>query len=35
VYVWADGIDLKAGLGTEKACLMVLIGADTEGVKPG
>ncbi len=33
VYVWADGIYLKAGLGTEKACLMVLIGADTEGVK--
>jgi transposase-like protein len=24
---------LKAGLGTEKACLMVLIGADTEGKK--
>jgi putative transposase len=33
VYIWADGIYLKAGLGTEKACLMVLIGADTEGVK--
>ena len=33
VYLWADGIYLKAGLGTEKACLMVLIGADTEGVK--
>jgi putative transposase len=33
VYVWADGIYLKAGLGTEKACLMVLIGADSEGVK--
>ncbi len=33
VYVWADGIYLKAGLGTEKACLMVLIGADTEGRK--
>ena len=25
VYLWADGIYLKAGLGTEKACLMVLI----------
>lgn len=25
VYIWADGIYLKAGLGTEKACLMVLI----------
>jgi putative transposase len=33
VYVWADGIYLKAGLGTEKACLMVLIGADTAGQK--
>ena len=33
VYVWADGIDLKAGLGTEKACLLVLIGADMEGRK--
>jgi transposase-like protein len=33
VYAWADGIYLKAGLGTEKACLMVLIGADTEGKK--
>jgi len=33
VYAWADGIYLKAGLGTEKACLMVLIGADREGKK--
>lgn len=33
VYIWADGIYLKAGLGTEKACLMVLIGADTAGEK--
>jgi transposase-like protein len=33
VYIWADGIYLKAGLGTEKTCLMVLIGADREGVK--
>lgn len=33
VYVWADGIYLKAGLGTEKACLLVLIGADIEGRK--
>jgi len=33
VYIWADGLYLKAGLGTEKACLMVLIGADTAGVK--
>jgi len=33
VYIWADGIYLKAGLGTEKACLLVLIGADTAGEK--
>jgi transposase-like protein len=33
VYIWCDGIYLKAGLGTEKACLLVLIGADTEGKK--
>jgi transposase-like protein len=33
VYIWADGIYLKAGLGTEKVCLMVLIGADREGKK--
>ena len=33
VYIWADGIYLKAGLGTEKVCLMVLIGADREGQK--
>lgn len=33
VYIWADGIYLKAGIGTDKACLMVLIGADTEGKK--
>ena len=33
IYVWADGIYLKAGLGTEKACLLVLIGADIEGRK--
>jgi len=31
VYVWADGIDLKAGIGTEKACLRVLLGAAREG----
>jgi transposase-like protein len=33
VYIWADGVYLKAGLGTEKACLMVLIGADMAGTK--
>jgi len=33
VYLWADGIYLKAGLGTERTCLLVLIGADTAGEK--
>ena len=33
VYLWADGIYLKAGLGTEKACLLVLMGVDTNGQK--
>jgi putative transposase len=33
VYIWVDGLYLKAGIGTEKACLMVLIGADREGQK--
>lgn len=33
VYIWADGLYLKAGLGQEKACLMVLVGADREGQK--
>lgn len=33
VYAWADGIYLKAGLGTEKACLLVIVGADTAGKK--
>jgi len=33
VYIWGDGLYLKAGIGTEKACLMVLIGADREGQK--
>ena len=33
VYAWADGIYLKAGLGTEKTCLMVILGADTQGNK--
>lgn len=33
VYIWADGVYLKAGLGTERTCLLVLIGADTAGEK--
>jgi len=33
VYMWADGIYVKAGLEKEKACLLVVIGADVEGKK--
>jgi transposase-like protein len=33
VYMWADGIYVKAGLEKEKAALLVIIGADVNGVK--
>lgn len=33
VYVWVDGIYMKAGLGDERACLLVMIGADVTGKK--
>lgn len=33
VYVWADGVYLAAGVGDEKACLLVVIGVDTAGKK--
>jgi putative transposase len=33
VYVWADGIYVKAGLEKEKAALLVLIGAMRDGTK--
>ena len=33
VYLWADGVYVKAGLDTSKAALLVLIGADAEGQK--
>ena len=33
VYMWADGIYVKAGIEKEKACLLVLIGADADGHK--
>lgn len=32
-YVWVDGIYLKAGIGTERACLLVVLGADSTGQK--
>ena len=33
VYVWADGIYLKAGIADEKRCLLVIIGVDILGTK--
>ena len=33
VYLWADGVYVKAGLDTSKAALLVLIGADAAGEK--
>ncbi len=31
--MWVDGIYLKAGIGSERACLLVVIGADSTGKK--
>lgn len=33
VYLWADGVYLKAGIADEKLCLLVVIGADITGRK--
>lgn len=33
LYVWVDGIYVKAGVGDERACLLVMIGADVTGKK--
>lgn len=33
VYFYADGIYLAAGIGDEKACLLIVIGVDQAGVK--
>lgn len=33
VYVWADGVYLAAGVGDERACLLVVVGVDTAGQK--
>lgn len=33
VYLWADGIYLKAGIADEKRCLLVIIGVDILGKK--
>lgn len=32
-YIWADGVYLQAGIGEEKACLLVIIGVDQTGQK--
>ena len=33
VYIWADGIYLKAGIADQKRCLLVIIGVDITGKK--
>ncbi|MBP6823279.1 MAG: IS256 family transposase [Acidobacteria bacterium] len=33
VYVYADGLYVAAGVGDEKACLLIVIGVDTSGRK--
>jgi len=33
VYVWVDGIYLKAGIADERACMLVVMGADVTGTK--
>ncbi len=32
-YLWADGIYVKAGIGKEKAALLVVIGVQKDGSK--
>ncbi len=32
-YVWVDGIYIKAGIADERACLLVVVGADVTGKK--
>ncbi len=33
VYVWVDGIYIKAGIADERSCLLVVMGADVTGKK--
>jgi transposase-like protein len=33
VYVWCDGVYLKAGISDEKCCVLVVVGADRTGKK--
>jgi transposase-like protein len=32
-FVWADGIYVKAGVGTENACVLVMVGVASDGTK--
>lgn len=33
IYVWADGVYLKAGISNEKLCALIVMGADRSGKK--
>ena len=33
VYLWADGLYVKAGIGRDKAALLVVVGARADGTK--
>lgn len=33
IYIWADGIHVKAGVGTENACVLVVVGVASDGTK--
>lgn len=33
IYVWADGVYLKAGISDEKLCALIMMGADRSGKK--
>ncbi len=33
IYIWADGIYVKAGIGTENACILVVVGVASDGTK--
>ena len=33
VYLWADGVYVKAGIGKDKAALLVIVGAMRDGTK--
>lgn len=33
IYIWADGIYVRAGVGTENACVLVVVGVAMDGTK--